>query len=311
MDTNKFDEESTVYDNTTVNTQNTAPTPTTDKKSHTWRKVVIGGAAGIALGSAASYFSATKAANTENNDEVEDAESAEGTADGNGNPLVDDSVDIADGVTEDMSFSQAFAAARAEVGPGGVFEWHGGIYSTYTAEEWDSMSADERDAYNDNFAWNHGGSHGSGTHSEDNSIAQENTTQSQTEHANGDDVPVEDVVIPNNNDEISEGEVGHEPEVQVLGVVHDAESGMNYGGLVVDGQQVVLIDVNDDHTFDVIASDLNGDGQLSENEMAVLEQPVTTDDLGGFSSGAGGDLYAEDDGPDYVNDDAGANDFIS
>lgn len=39
-----------------------------------------------------------------------------------------------------LSFGEAFAAARAEVGPGGVFYWHGGIYNTYIAEEWNAMT---------------------------------------------------------------------------------------------------------------------------------------------------------------------------
>lgn len=47
-------------------------------------------------------------------------------------------------VTDDMSFSEAFAAAREQVGPGGAFEWHGNYYGTYYSEEWDQMSNTER-----------------------------------------------------------------------------------------------------------------------------------------------------------------------
>lgn len=43
-------------------------------------------------------------------------------------------------VGNDMSFDAAFAAARAEVGPGGVFTWHGGIYGTYYETEWEAKS---------------------------------------------------------------------------------------------------------------------------------------------------------------------------
>jgi hypothetical protein len=49
-------------------------------------------------------------------------------------------VPIATGVNDDMSFIEAFAAARTEVGPGGVFEWRGGVYGTYYANEWDGFS---------------------------------------------------------------------------------------------------------------------------------------------------------------------------
>ena len=47
-------------------------------------------------------------------------------------------------VNDDLSFGEAFAQARAEVGPGGVFHWHGGIYNTYTAAEWNAMSVGEK-----------------------------------------------------------------------------------------------------------------------------------------------------------------------
>ena len=47
-------------------------------------------------------------------------------------------------VNDDLSFGEAFAQARAEVGPGGVFHWHGGIYNTYTAAEWNNMSVGEK-----------------------------------------------------------------------------------------------------------------------------------------------------------------------
>lgn len=44
----------------------------------------------------------------------------------------------------DLSFSEAFAQARAEVGPGGVFYWHGGLYNTYYVDEWNAMTPAER-----------------------------------------------------------------------------------------------------------------------------------------------------------------------
>lgn len=85
----------------------------------------------------------------------------------------DGDLTIATTVTDSMSFSQAFAAARAEVGAGGAFEWHGNVYSTYYVNEWNSMSRAEQHAFNDHFQWNHGKSdpnydysaHHSGHHS--------------------------------------------------------------------------------------------------------------------------------------------------
>lgn len=56
-------------------------------------------------------------------------------------------MDVASGVDDSMSFNQAFAAARHEVGPGGLFEWHGNTYGTYYANEWNAMSAEDKAQY--------------------------------------------------------------------------------------------------------------------------------------------------------------------
>lgn len=70
-------------------------------------------------------------------------------------------------VDDSMTFKDAFAVARDEVGPGGVFEWHGKTYSTYTSAEWQSMDHDDRiayqhsvtnlDAIGDDFVYEHDG----------------------------------------------------------------------------------------------------------------------------------------------------------
>lgn len=63
-------------------------------------------------------------------------------------PVVeDDYMDVATTVDDSMSFSQAFAAARREVGAGGLFTWRGNTYGTYYKEEWDAMTADDKEQY--------------------------------------------------------------------------------------------------------------------------------------------------------------------
>lgn len=51
---------------------------------------------------------------------------------------------IAEGVTDDMSFGEAFKTSRMEVGAGGIFEWRGNLYNTYYKEEWDAMGANDK-----------------------------------------------------------------------------------------------------------------------------------------------------------------------
>ncbi len=54
---------------------------------------------------------------------------------------------VATCVTDDMNFSQAFAAARQEVGAGGIFYYHGHAYGTYYENEWNNMSEDDKADY--------------------------------------------------------------------------------------------------------------------------------------------------------------------
>lgn len=54
---------------------------------------------------------------------------------------------VATSVTDDMTPAEAFAAARAEVGPGGIYYYHGQAQGTYYESEWNSMSEDEKHNY--------------------------------------------------------------------------------------------------------------------------------------------------------------------
>ena len=56
-------------------------------------------------------------------------------------------VDVAGKVTDDMSFEQAFGAAREEVGVGGAFNWHGRWYNTFEKDEWTGLSLEQRQEY--------------------------------------------------------------------------------------------------------------------------------------------------------------------
>ena len=53
-------------------------------------------------------------------------------------------IPVAFNVSDGMSFSQAFNAARQEVGPGGVFPWNGNVYATYSDSEWHGLSEQYR-----------------------------------------------------------------------------------------------------------------------------------------------------------------------
>lgn len=54
---------------------------------------------------------------------------------------------FSDAVNDQMTFSNAFSAARNDVGAGGFFEWRGNTYNTYKKEEWDQMSLDQKNDF--------------------------------------------------------------------------------------------------------------------------------------------------------------------
>lgn len=47
-------------------------------------------------------------------------------------------------VDDSLSFNEAFAQAREQVGPGGIFQYHGATYGTYTENEWNELSNDQK-----------------------------------------------------------------------------------------------------------------------------------------------------------------------
>lgn len=355
------DDEATQFDNPTTPQPQAASQPQTapqaeakrdaKTKRNIWKQAAAGAGSGILVGGLATMLMGMKSAD-DSAEGAATASSADSHHEGSGlsHPeWVDGEVPVATGVDDSMSFGQAFAAARAEVGPGGCFEWHGGVYGTYTAEEWGHMSAAERAEYGDHFNWNH-------LDTSSSNVAQQTATQAndtphtQPQHTETiqaevaqPDAPgqntIEGEVIAQQpqpgNDDIQIIEVNHneqnntaqanpatpssapltasemvevlidtggEHQVEIIGAVYDPETQANLGGAVIDGQEVILIDIDGNTTFDYLATDTDGNGSLDEGEMAEIGHlGITTDDMGGVIN-APGDLVAGNDDiePEYL-----------
>ena len=186
---------------------------------------------------------------------------------------VESNAPVAD-VSDEMSFGEAFAAAREEVGAGGVFVWNGGIYGTYYADEWAAMSEAEQAAFNNQVDYS------LLNESNSNTMAQNNTTTAEPSTADGND------------------------EVQVLGfseIENEDGSTATVGVLGVEGQEVYIVDANQDGTFETVIADANRDGEITANEAANIEnEGLTVQALEEQMLQQTDPLLAE--GPDYTND---------
>lgn len=212
------------------------------KKTSKWKKTAAMagvGAAGIAGGIGLSAMASA-------DDAKESADLAERHT---VKPVGD--VKVAE-VNDDMSFSEAFASARKQVGAGGVFEWRGKQYGTYYKTEWDSMSQAEKDRYAANVF---------GTSSSKSSTT---PIQEQLQH----DTPQEDLA-DNSQFSISGEDVKGEL-VGVQTVTDENGNPMTVVAAKINGYNSMFVDADVDGYVDVAAMDANNNGELEDDEIVTL-----------------------------------------
>ena len=205
-------------------------------------------------------------------------------------------------VNDDASFSEAFADARAQVGAGGVFEWRGHVYGTYYEEEWDNMTTEQRAQYQSKIDYGTIAGDNMNTGTDSATSASSNTyAHASSTHA----TQQQGETIAHNTEMVAESDV----DIKVLGIetVED-ETGRSriMAGIEVEGHQGLLVDVDNDQVMDVIAVDLNNDGQITSDEMAdISDANITASDLQqhiAANQNPQGLLACNDGMPDYVND---------
>lgn len=276
----------------------------TSKKSSVKNEKAAYAAGGFAAGLASGVAGSSFAANTAQDDEEEVIASAENTENITTETVVaeeqnyiapepedvllatDEGVRIAQ-VDDKATFAEAFADARAQVGPGGAFEWRGHVYNTYYAEEWNNMSAEERAEYQSKIDY----ATIAGDTSqvvEENPYVEQNPMASNTE-------------MVDNDSDVDGG-------VKVLGVeaVEDEYGNqMTVAVVEAEGEQALLVDVDNDGTMDALMVDENYDNQIDPyNEIYDIEDcNIETNDLIQMSMQQNEVYYASNDNlPDYMND---------
>lgn len=171
-----------------------------------------------------------------------------------------------------LTFDEAFAEARSQVGAGSVFEWNGRYYGTFTKEEWDAMSPEDR------MYWHHSSDYqikeGMAYHPGVNEYYDEAAPS-------GDDIAYVEGNETNSND----GHMGKSSYVEGNeGGEDDGELRiLNTSSINVDGQEMsvmaigtgsddmaVFVDVDNDGVLDLMVMDENGDGVLQDEEYSNI-----------------------------------------
>ncbi|MDE6560460.1 MAG: hypothetical protein K2K75_03670 [Muribaculaceae bacterium] len=200
------------------------------------------------------------------------------------------------------NFNDAYAQARAQVGPGGVFEYNGKIYSTYTAEEWNEMSAEERAEYEGKIFENAPAPQ----HQPTSHAAAVTDTAEHHEQIHIESTPENNDTVQANAEMIAAEPVDN--EIRVLGVEavqNDYGQIMNVALVECEGDQALLVDVDNNGSIDVLIHDDNFDGQIQETEVQDISGAgLEVADLLQAQAAQEGDVYYAscDDMPDYVND---------
>ena len=191
-----------------------------------------------------------------------------------------ESISLAHVDTTDMSFNEAFAAARAEVGSNGVFEWHGGYYGTYHSDEWAEKSDEFKQAF---------GSHDWASEFETESIAMAEVEVELDDDLGCDYYEEEDLGRGN----YEEADLG----CANVECVADSIDSLEQSFLLDDG--VIVADVLDEMT-----GDLPGEILAGNFEVEVAIEDVS------FDVQVEDDLYAMDPSLNGV-DDLGTDDLLA
>lgn len=225
-----------------------------------WKPVTIGGFGGILMGAGAMYAVDTLAADKD-------------IADENGSLKVVETPD-------DTSFEDAFGEARRSVGPGGVFRWHGNIYNTYTREEWETMSEHDRNIFAERVRPEiapDDASQPEAMKTADVAMVADKTEADEAETApNEAETPTSKQTANEQAHYTKAADSDTAEESDDVQLVSTSKLDMP-GGFYADtahykvsGEDVVVIDVDNDDKWDVAIADLNHDGVIEDNEVVDL-----------------------------------------
>ena len=247
------------------------------------KKMPFAAALGLIAGIASQYAFLKATDKIVETDEVDETENeTEETFDFE----VPTNIEFSDVVTDDMSFGDAFKAARADTDDSGFFNWRGNTYHTLNKEEWDALSDEEKQEFYDKIK-----EHADFDSGESNTIDKDeidddiDEDEEKKEDSNKDDETDEDKDDDNNEntlDEISYDDIVYEDEdidsnekleefvtVDEIGDTVDIIEGLNDGEAtgeaegIIGGVDYVESDFDNDTDPDVDYDEDFGDDLIS------------------------------------------------
>ena len=244
-------------------TESTAVKSNAEKKgmSPLWQSVLVGGVPGILIGAGGTVgieAIANSAPAEEQGEAIQEEAAVETVTE----------IHEAHSVTDDMSFREAFATARAEVGPGGAFVWHGQVYGTYRGDdpEWQEMSDEARTEH-----------------------SQEILSQVHAAPYTPTENEPEIVPVPEDRAEIEEAPAvetaddANDIDVHILGVgeIQAPDGSVAQVGVgTIDDHAAIFADTDGDNEVDTVLIDTNDNLYVERNEIYdATGAGITMDDL--------------------------------
>lgn len=228
--------------------------------------------------------------------------------------LVGHDMPIASEVNDSLNFNEAFAAARKETGPGGLFVWHGHTYGTYYKNEWDSMSQEEQDQY-----WADVHHTAQQIHYEESEPESESVSELEIEP----DSELVEVELDEESDEMAEVVEEVEEEVALVDSGNEDDIDVSLDEIETDelieveDEELVEVSIDDDDEVEVLVDDVDENEEIElavETDDEILEDPLPIDENEVMETDDEIDLsddMLDSQDVDYVGENADIDDFAS
>lgn len=313
--------------------QNPTPENKTSEKKNSGVKTAAAAGGGFVAGAAVGAAGGVMASNRQEDVAAENTENTEDTAADQEHKIPQpEQVILAnnEGIrfahVDADNFEDAFTQAREQVGPGGAFEFEGKIYATYYGDEWDKLSNEEKAEFQSKVTEimpqqeevaeptltaqtievtpevhvHHHHTHTTHHHTTHTHVA-------QNEPMGGKPMDTHHPEVPETPHLEQTGQ--YIPDVHVVGTdsVYDEDGNiMNVALLESEGDQALMVDVNNDGIMNVLIHDDNYNNNIEENEIHdITDQRIQYSGLQALDESQPHDYLTsapDDNMSDYVND---------